>query len=305
MRTGILSIAISAVIFSFVLRAAAQQGSESWAESPDLILHASSDRIVRDAPADPFTDRFEISGGASKDHWIRAVEFHPGEPEAVRSAFFYIDKTGQWLGSWAPGEKMVSFPETVAALLPAMSKVILEVHYQTIPDENSADSSLALYFADRKPLRPLTEMGVETRVEVPATGERVTVKKEFMVISDSYAIAVRPEMQTSCRSLEVTMLDPSGRSEVLLSIPDFTAEQVDRYLFEQPVLIPKGSRIVATAAYQNSGTDETEDLFKLSVSMYPSNGSRPVSYAPAKKAPVRKAPVRKAPAKKTPAKKPR
>ena len=94
------------------------------------------------------------------DRWVRALDFKPGDRRVVRAAFFSIQETGQWLGAWVPGEKMVAFPDTVAAYLPAASKVIIEIHYQAIDHDVQDCSSLGLYFTDKKPLRPLTGMGV-------------------------------------------------------------------------------------------------------------------------------------------------
>jgi len=294
--------AVLIAISGLTLQAATQRGA--WEQPADVVLHATSRNLQRDTTVDPLVRRYEVPGEQVKDRWIRAIDFHPSDSSSIRSAFFFVDKTGQWLGSWRPGEKLVAFPESVAALLPAASKVVIEIHYSQATDiDKSGDQSLALYFTDKKPLRPLTGIGVEARVEVPAGGDLVRIKKEFAVISDSYALSVRPEMLTAGRSVEITMLDPSGGSAVLLNVEDFSKENGDPYIFEQPLFIPKGTRIVATAVYQNSEAQTLEDLFKLTVSMYPSDEHRLTSYEPTPRRPVRKAAPKKAPAKKAPAKK--
>jgi hypothetical protein len=107
-----------------------------------------------------------------------------------------------------------------------------------------------LYFTDKKPLRPLTGIGVEAHVEVPAGGDLVRIKKEFAVIADSYALSVRPEMQTAGRSVEITMLDPSGVSQVLLKVEDFSKENGDAYIFEQPLFHTERNANRATAIYR-------------------------------------------------------
>lgn len=295
-----LRAALIAILGLTLQSAAAQR----WEQPPDLVLHANSGNLQRDAGNDPQVRRYEISSEQIKDRWIRGIDFRPAEGSPVRSAFFYIDRTGQWLGSWMPGDKMASFPESVAAFLPSTSKIIVEVH-QSADAGPGDDQSLALYFTDKKPLRPLTGMGVEAHVEVPAGGDVVKIKKEFAVISDSYALAVRTEMKTAGRSVEISTLDASGQTQVLLTVADFENENGNPYVFEQPVFIPKGTRVVATATYQNSQPQTIEDLFKLTVSMYPSDEHRPISDIPTARRPAaRKAPAKKAPAKKsTPAKK--
>ncbi len=309
MRIGSVRMVTLAVVFVALLAVAPPVAllQSRWDEPPDLVLRPAAPRSIP-AGTPSHTYRFELLAEQSRDRWIRAVDFRPGEPRAVQRAFFYIEKTGQWIGAWAPGQKMAPFPETVAANLPAGSKVIMEIRYQAADASVTDSSSLALYFTDRKPLRPLSGMGVHTKVIVPAATALFSLRKEFTLINDSYALALRPEMLAAGRSVEITTLDPAGISQVLLAVRAFNKDVQPPYVFEEPLFIQKGTRIVAVASYQNFDAEPSEDLFKLTMSMYPSDEVRPSvtptpRRAPAKRAPVKKAPVKKAPAKKVPARK--
>ena len=283
-----------------------------WDEPPDLVLRPSAPHTIP-AGSPVQTRRFEIAAEQAKDRWVRAVDFQPGDPRVVQRAFFHAGKTGQWLGAWVPGQKMVPFPETVAAILPAGSKIVMEVQYRSISEDVKDLSSIALYFTDKKPLRPLTGMSIESRVQIPPNSDLFTLRKEFTVIADSYALALRPEMLAAGRSVDITSMDPSGVSQVLLSVKKHDKDVRPPYVFEEPLFIPKGTRIVAMASYQNFDVEPTEDLFKLTVTMYPSTEYRPTNFErntvaarrPAARKPAVKktVPARKAPAKKVPARK--
>src|SRR5690242_5950690 len=92
---------------------AARAGSQ---DQPDVILRPGVPFSIA-AGSPNRVERLRLNVDQSKDRWIQAFEFLPGNPRVVRSAFVYVEKTGQWLGGWGPGQKAVEFPETVAALL--------------------------------------------------------------------------------------------------------------------------------------------------------------------------------------------
>lgn len=307
-----VAVALVCIVLSALALASASPQVQ-WAEPPDLVLKPL---VARTIPGKglPHNFRFEMPSEQVRDRWIRAVDFRPGDSRVVQRAFFYVEKTGQWIGAWAPGQQMIPFPDTVAAILPASSKVIMDVRYEPLETDVKDSSSMAIYFTDKKPLRPLSGIGVSSRVVVPASTSAFTLRKEFTIINDSFALAIRPEMLAAGRSVEITTMDPSGVSQVLLSVRNFNKDIQPPYVFEEPLFISKGTRIVTVSSYQNFDAEPTQDMFKLTMSLYPSGevhptlmpGTRRVvrKATPAKKAPVKNAPVKKAPAKKAPAKKP-
>jgi hypothetical protein len=262
---------------------------------PDIVLQPTSPtHIMAGSPAQIV--RIPIPTLQDKERWLQGIAYQPGDPRVVRSAFFYIDKTNLWLGGWVPGAGTIMYPETVAALLPAGAKVILELHYQSVDVDVDDLSSVGLYFTDRKPSRPLSGLGIETRVQIPPSGELFRLRKEFTVISDSFALALHPQMLSAARSLEVAALDSTGEPQILLAIKEIHGEE-QPYVFDQPRFIPKGTRIVATASYEGSQVQEIEDLFKLTMTIYPSDEFRAgVDARPVVKRPVAKKPAAKRPA---------
>jgi hypothetical protein len=276
---------------------------------PDVILHPSPFTIHSGAQ----THRFEISSGQAKDRWIRGFQLQSCDPKQIESANIYVDKTGQWLGTWTPGENVISFPDTVAAWLPSSAKLVVEVHYAPVTTDTEDCSSIGLFFTDKRPLRPLMQMGIQTPVAIPG-GTGVELRKEFTVITDSYAFALQPEMRAAGRSVEVTAVDPSGSSQLLYGEKNFNASENAPRIFGQPLFIAKGSRIIATASYRNPDPEtNADDVFKLNLSLYPRSEVHPPIYdgAAAKPAPVRHSAVaakkasttKKATSKKSPAKK--
>jgi|SRR5579884_775495 len=252
-----------------------------WEQPPDAVLQLP--RFVLQAAGQPAQHHFEVASGQLHDRWIRALQFQPCEQHLVQSANFYIDKTGQWLGIWTPSQRVISFPETVAAWLPAGAKLIADVHYLAVSRDVEDCSSIGLNFTERRPLRPLEAMGIQSPIEIPS-GSAVELRKEFTVIADSYALGLQPETKGDASSVEVTAVTPSGSSQLLYGNNDFKSSEA-AHVFDQPVFIPKGTRIVAIASYRNPTQTAAADIFKLTMSLYPSAEFRAVSYEAA--APLR------------------
>src|SRR4051794_24961446 len=87
-------IAILAVSFSAT-------SQEAWQQPPDQVLRPSVPRRIA-AGTPPQAHRFSLGTDQVKDRWIRGIDFRPGDPRVVQRAFFYVEKTGQWIGAWLP-----------------------------------------------------------------------------------------------------------------------------------------------------------------------------------------------------------
>jgi len=270
----IVTLAV-AFIGLFALASAAKTTQNGWDEPPDLILQPPPFVVHAGVPNE--MQRFQIPIAQVKDRWIRALQFQSCKPKSIESAYFTVDKTGQWLGAWIPGERMNAFPDTVAAYLPMSSKIVMEIHYAAVSEDTTDCSMLGLFLTDRKPLRPLIGMGVATPLRVPPNGA-VDVRKEFTIISDSYALALRPEMLGTGSAIEIDAVEPSGSTHTLLALNEMDAEQSPS-VFEQPVFMPKGTRVIAKASYVNPDSNDTaEDFFKMTMTLYPSAEYHPSAY---------------------------
>ena len=99
----------------------------------------------------------------------------PGDRRVVRAAFFTLQETGQWLGSWTPWYGFVSLPAGTAYRLPAGSHIVAEIHYRSAKEPVVDRGTLGLFFAESPtPNRP-SDLVLEATGEVPGgvAGEEV------------------------------------------------------------------------------------------------------------------------------------
>ena len=84
---------------------------------PDLQRQLATNTIAPGQPDE--IRRAVVDLGLASDRWIRALEFKPGDRRVVRAAFFVLQETGQWLGSWTPWYGVTTLPEGTAYRVPA------------------------------------------------------------------------------------------------------------------------------------------------------------------------------------------
>jgi hypothetical protein len=171
--------------------------------------------------------------GLTSERRLRALEFMPSDRRVVRAAFFTIQETGQWIGSWTPWYGFVNLPKGSAYRLPAGSHIVAEIHYRGAKERVVERGSLGLSFADQ-PSDVVSEIVLDAknaRMRLPA---------------DTTLLALRPEITPGLTSIEVSARKPDGGTEVLLFAKDFHADWPTPYIFKDPVKLPKGTELRVT-----------------------------------------------------------
>ena len=249
---------------------------------PDLILEPTKEVNIGEVnissrEADEYRC-FSLPTNLKEARWLTAVDFHPGNGAAVHSASFGIDlspvrKTSDdavdcaannrtasdgtgILGIWLPGQAVSPLPKSVARLLPAGARIVLRIHYHKTDREVSVRSSLGLYFARGRAMKPLRTVALAAPEEdIPAGAERYRVKVSYTMQEAAAAIAIRPLLFPFAKSVEVTAHRPDGTIEVLIWARDYRYDWQPEYHFKKPVPLPQGTRLEVTAYLDNSNSN--------------------------------------------------
>jgi hypothetical protein len=154
------------------------------------------------------------------------------------------------LAMWRPGDVPIPFPVGTAIRLPAGARLTVTVRYKkTWSIERAAfddRSTLGLYFADG----PAAELRALTLAPEPrrSTGSEVSTPLSFSVplAADSRVVAVYPDQRMTGVRATVDAVRPDGtRTELLALGPQGGWSR--RYWFAEPVLLPRGTRILVRA----------------------------------------------------------
>jgi len=247
--------------------------------TPDVVVEA------------PTTVTVPPDGGDIFHHWVMpidipadktlvGIEFRPGNPAVVHHAIIGLDTTGgsrrrdeetpepgyrssgsiegsmsAFLGVWTPGMTPRFYPEDVGFRIPQQADLLLQLHLHPSGKEETDQSRVALYFADK----PAEKLKTQTMfvsgsliVAIPPGEARHKISSSFTLPIDLTMNSVFPHLHLIGKEVKVTATYPTGEVESLIWIKDWNFYWQDVYVYKQAKVLPKGTKIDIEAYYDNS-----------------------------------------------------
>jgi hypothetical protein len=228
---------------------------------PDAIANLPVDSAAPDGAN--LVRRVTIDPHIASDKSVQTLEFQPEDRRALRAAFFSIEETGQYLGSWTPWSEVTTLPANTAWRYPAGSHIVAELHYQNAHEPVSGGGSLGLYFAAKPAAHHTADLVLDAK---PEAGEIGKLSAIVRVASESRILVLRPDVQPDIDSFEISAKKPDGTVDVLLLVRNAMPEWPTPYVFEQPITLPRDTQLTVTA-YARAGKKELTG-FRVTVSLY-------------------------------------
>ncbi len=244
-----------------------------WQLGEPSLISQLPETTIEPGPADDIA-RTIVDLRLTSERRMRALEYMPGDRRVVRAAIFTLQETGQWLGSWTPWYGFASLPEGAAVRLPPGAHIVAEIHFRGAKERVVERGTLGLYFADRASPNSVSDLVMEAKGEVSARVAGQKFRAEARLTTDTYAVALRPEIMGGLTSMEVSARKPDGGTEILLFAKDVSTEWPTPYIFKEPVRLPKGTVLSVTAYYTNAAAAPQPGGIRLTISRYE---KRPVS----------------------------
>jgi len=208
--------------------------------------------------------RFVVDPGFKDNVWVRAAECRPGNRKVVHHILVYIlapgrrdpydpDGTAATLVGWAPGDMPAVYSPDTARRVPAGSKLLFEVHYTPNGTEQTDRSSVGILLAKRPPAHSV-EMNILANMilRIPPGSPNHKGQMTFTFPQDALVLSFMPHMHLRGVSAQYVMRDPDGTTRTLLSVPDYDFGWQSVYRFEQPLQVPKGSKLTWIGRWDNS-----------------------------------------------------
>jgi hypothetical protein len=200
--------------------------------------------------------RVTVPAAAATERWLRGFDIVPGARNGLRSVSLFVkmaDGTERWLGGWTPWHAMKATPGDVAHRIPANAILTAEMHYKGWDERQTTvtdRSVVGLYFQPSRPARPLQEAKVTASAAVPS-GTRRRMRGEVVLTEDAVLWAMLPRLDAGGAavkgSIEVSATKPDGGVEPLSWVKDYNPDWQSPYVLREPLLLPRGSRVVVTA----------------------------------------------------------
>ncbi len=230
---------------------------------PDAVVALPS---VEEIPATGVFDYRHIKAKApfTEDVWVKGVVARPGNNRVVHHIIVRVREAGQrednpddaFLIGWAPGSPDMFFPENTGKLIKKGSVLDFEMHYTASGKPETDQSSIGLYLQKEKPQLILkTHAAYNFDFQLEPRQKSINAHATYVFRRDSLLYDLSPHMHLRGAWFKFEALYPSGKREVLLSVPHYDFAWQHNYRLTEPKRMPAGTWILATGGFNNSATN--------------------------------------------------
>jgi hypothetical protein len=223
-------------------------------DAPPPAASASGARPARRAPVFTFADDMDIPAGQTG-----GPDLPPGQRKPLGPNDRPAPKAlGPSIGAYVPGEASRVYPLDTAARLVAGSTLIFQMHYTTTGKATTDRTSIGLIFAKTPPRTELRGTAlINGNFRIPAGAADYRVDATMTINRDVTLWGMLPHTHVRGKRWSYEATFPDGRKETLLSVPNYDFDWQTDYVFKQPLKLPRGTTLHATAWYDNSPNNKS------------------------------------------------
>lgn len=230
---------------------------------PDQVFYMPEEFTV---PADgsvPYI-YFTVPTNFTEDKYISALEARAGDLSVVHHIVIYVREPGNQqprrrdigtglLGALSPGMTPFMAKPGTAKLIKAGSQLVFQMHYTPSGKVTKDRSMVGLKFA-KWPVEKVitTTAAYDLRFSIPPNAANHEVRAVSLIEEDTEIVSFSPHMHLRGKSYTYRAIYPDGRTEVLLSVPNYDFNWQVYYYPKKPLKMPKGTKIEGIAYYDNS-----------------------------------------------------
>ncbi len=190
-------------------------------------------------------------------HWMENAT--PGVPYSTGMGRNSVFEGNDIIGKFNPGLGAQTFDiDGSAKLIPKGSDFVFELHYTVTGKPESDISRVGLVLARKPPeMRYYTSPGTPaaTNLVIPPHESNVEVASESTVGVDGLKLVyIQPHAHLRGKDFEITLVYPTGEKETVFR-GKFDFNWQLGYDLAKPIVLPKGTRIVSVAHYDNSANN--------------------------------------------------
>jgi hypothetical protein len=246
---------------------------------PDLELTAPAPFTLKADGEDVF-QHYIIPLDLPEDKTVVGFEFRPGNPAIVHHAILFLDNSGMGrvkdaetpevgyttfgsigiptsgiIGVWTPGMTPRHYPLGAGMPVRKGTDLVLQLHMHPSGKEESDQSSVALYFADKPVERQMSRSPFvvgSILIDIPAGTSDHTIRSSVTLPADVTLISLLPHMHLIGKEMKLTATLPDGTEQSLIWIKDWNFYWQDNYVYHEPVKLPSGTKLDVVCRYDNS-----------------------------------------------------
>jgi hypothetical protein len=161
------------------------------------------------------------------------------------------------IATYAPGTRPQIFRPGTALRLEPGGTIELQVHYTSSGEAAADRTRVGIVFSkDPAPREIRASNFYNATLVLPAGSSNTAVPGEVGFQQDTLVYGLFPHTHLRGKRWEYRLVMPDGTEKPILSVPKYDFNWQTYYMFREPLLVPKGSKIVSTAWYDNSAANK-------------------------------------------------
>jgi len=202
-----------------------------------------------------------VATNFTEDKWVEMVEVRPSERSVVHHAIVVVDNgTGAWgqeyLAGYAPGMTPQIWKPGQARLIKAGSHLVFQMHYAANGHAAVDRTKIGLIFAKKPPTQRIMAMQAAAHwLQIPPGEANYKIDATTIMRENVELVGMRAHMHLRGKSMMFRAVYPNGESEILLDVPKYDFNWQPYYYLETPKALPRGTRIEASAVFDNSANN--------------------------------------------------
>lgn len=241
--------------------------TEGWqlSKAPDAEFAMDSRPFAVPADAGPRGVKYQyflVDPKFDTDKWVSEVEAVPSNRAVVHHIIVFIAppdqksrSDGEFLCAYVPGARSRPPQPGQAKKIKAGSWLKFQVHYTPNGSPTEDLSKVGMIFADEKSVthevRTSEVLNTNFRIEPEKDDQSFTAKSRPSP-ADLSMISLAPHMHLRGKAFKYELELADGTRQTVLNVPHYDFNWQTNYLLAEPLKVPKGSRMVCTAVYNNS-----------------------------------------------------
>ncbi len=251
--------------------------ASGWqAGEPDQVLKMSAPYAIPADGPDQFRC-FVLPLNLTKESYVSGSEFRPGNPKVVHHALIFLDSTGAarklaaasggsgypcfggvgfagagLLMGWAPGYTPLPAEPSLSQAVQPGAAVVIQIHYHPSGKPEQDQSSIGLKFSGPPTKGRALLLVMNRYLDIPAGESHYVAKASITVPQDAELWGITPHAHYLAKEMKIDARLPDGSVTPLIWIKDWDFNWQGQYLYQQPIKIPKGTKIEMEYTYDNS-----------------------------------------------------
>lgn len=235
---------------------------------PDLILQLEKPIDIKATGVMAYQDVI-VDTKLEADQWIQAFEIRPTAKEVVHHVLVFAvppkkgfellpprahgGEASGFFAAYVPGNAAQIFPEGFGKKLSKGARLHFQIHYTPNGTATTDQMQLAIKYASAKPEKELKVFGLANpKIEIPPGDDNYKNTAEITLPFDIALTGLMPHMHVRGKACQYIAELPDGTTKMLLDVAHFDFNWQLGYRLAVPIALPKGTKIVYTAWFDNS-----------------------------------------------------